>query len=119
MDYDDYESLSEDFKIVNSNQNSQFFTSNELDRTELTLQKSDVDFKEMAGDGTKNPSRRRTQRDHKSSPSQSSLQEYNVCPICSNPAVSVCSCKNRDSMCKNSHKWHTMNNQITIGHTHK
>lgn len=31
----------------------------------------------------------------------------NLCPVCSEPAVSNCRCPRRDSTCKNQHSWHT------------
>lgn len=56
MDNDDYESLNEDFKIVDSRvKGSHFFTSNEMFK-DATIPKVDISYDEMIGDPSRGKS---------------------------------------------------------------
>lgn len=145
MDNDDYESLNEDFKIVDSRvRGSQFFTSTDMFK-DATIPKADVSYDEMIGDpsrgksiknsrpavydihtassssnGPRNlqPSKKAPPRQQESTPKPRPEVNYRVCPICSEPVTESCNCNNHDSVCANNHKWHVKEGKIMMGHTH-
>lgn len=145
MDNDDYESLNEDFKIVDSRvKGSHFFTSTEMFK-DATIPKVDISYDEMIGDPSRGKSiknsrpavydihtassssngprniqpKRAPPRQQESAPKQTHPEgNYKVCPICSEPMTASCNCANHDSVCKNNHKWHVKGGKIMLGHTH-
>jgi len=141
MDIDDYESLNDEFKVVESQSKGfHFFTSNEMFK-DTTIPKDEVSFDEMIGDPSRGksikmsrpavydihtassstnaprPSQKKLPSFLSQPPSRPSVN-YTVCPICSDPAVRTCKCDKRDSMCANSHKWYVKDGKIMLGHTH-
>lgn len=136
MDNDDYESLNEDFKVVDGQlRRSHFFTSQEM-INDITIPKENIDHDEMIGDPSRGKSIKTSRPavyDIHTATSMNTAprnlhkrgkipgrQEtnYRVCPICSEPMVATCNCNNHDSVCENSHKWHVKDGKIMLGHTH-
>lgn len=130
MDYDDYESLNEEFKIVDiQSQRLHFFTSSEM-MNDATIPKEEVSSDEMIGDPSRvksiKTSRPAVYDIHTATSSNSNKirsrpreeVNYKVCPICSYPASASCNCANHDTICANNHKWHVKNGKIMLGHTH-
>lgn len=130
---DEYENLNEEFKIVGSEnrQQSHFYTSTEMFKN-TTLTKDELSHDDMTGDPSRGKSIKNSRPAvydiHSASSSVSSQSIQNkkeprkvnvkVCPICSGPQISVCSCSKQDSYCAKSHKWHLDNGKIILGHSH-
>jgi len=142
MDTEDYESLNESFKVVErKSEGSSYFTSREMVK-DISIRKEDISHDEMVGDpyrtkaiknsrpavydihsaSSSSTSRGSTSRGSTSTMNNSQFEQkidYTVCPICSEESVRTCKCENRDSLCKNSHKWHVKNGKIILGHSHQ
>jgi hypothetical protein len=137
MDTEDYESLNESFKVVQKkNETSSYFTTREMIK-DISIRKEDISHDEMVGDTYRakaiKTSRPAVYDIHSASSSISIASgmnhrkdnyrneqkiDYRVCPICSEVSIRTCNCENRDSVCKNSHKWYVKNGKIILGYSH-
>ncbi len=43
---------------------------------------------------------------------------YSMCPICTSPVKSMCSCEKQDSICGKGHQWHNINGVVKFGSSH-